>query len=241
MTDIHSATLFPSGSLALGINNSGLVIGYGWISGAIEHAFLYTGGKMVDLGTLSGYSSSIARGINDLGQVVGFSAIATGVVSHAFLYSNGIMTDLGIPAGATGSSAAAINHSGQIAGSIGTVSSSHAALYSNGAWTDLGGMPGATLGTTATGINDAGRIIGQAIFPQVLISPARPGHRRVYKPITRVGFVIQNSAFVDLDSLITPNSGFVVTGAVGINNSGAILCNAKTSVSESHAVLLTPK
>jgi uncharacterized membrane protein len=114
-------------------------------------------------------------------------------------------------------------------------------LYNNGAWTDLGGMAGATLGTTATGINDAGQIIGQAIFPQVLISPARPGHRRVYKPITRVGFVIQNSAFVDLDSLITPNSGFVVTGAVGINNSGAILCNAKTSVSESHAVLLTPK
>ena len=32
ITDIHSASLFPSGSTATGINNSGQAVGYGWIN-----------------------------------------------------------------------------------------------------------------------------------------------------------------------------------------------------------------
>jgi probable HAF family extracellular repeat protein len=151
------------------------------------------------------------------------------------------MTDLGMPSGAVSSSALAINHSGQIVGEIGINNSSHAAFYSNGVWTDLGTLAGATLGALATGINDAGQIVGQATFPQVLISPASPGKRAKYKPITRVGITIQNGALVDLDSLVIANPGFTITGAIGINNSGKILCNATTSNSGSRAILLTPQ
>jgi probable HAF family extracellular repeat protein len=239
ITDIHSASLFPSGSTATGINNSGQVVGYGWINGAIDHAFLYNAGRMADLGTLGG-NEAMALGINDVGQIVGHSATASGV-EHAFLYSNGKMTDLGMSSGAISSSALAINHSGQIVGEIGINSSSHAALYNGGVWTDLGTVAGATLGAVATGINDAGQIVGQATFPKVLIRKASPGVRALYRPITRVGFVVQNGALTDLDSLITANSGFAITGAVGINKSGAILCNAKTSTSASRAILLTPR
>jgi probable HAF family extracellular repeat protein len=239
MTDIHSASLFPDGSTAQGINNSGQVVGYGWINGADAHAFLYNGGRTVDLGTLGG-NESMALGINDVGQIVGHSTTVSRAV-HAFLYSNGKITDLGMPSGAISSSALAINRTGQIVGEIGINSSSHAALYNSGVWTDLGTVAGATLGALATGINDAGQIVGQATFPKVLISPASPGKRAVYKPSFRVGFVVQNGALVDLDTLIPANSGFAITGAVGINDSGEILCSAKTSTSASRAVMLTPK
>jgi probable HAF family extracellular repeat protein len=73
---------------------------------------------MTDLGTLPGGSSSIAHGINDSGQVVGW-ADTSGGNWHAFLYSNGAMADLNalVPAsGWTLENANAINDSGQIVG-----------------------------------------------------------------------------------------------------------------------------
>jgi probable HAF family extracellular repeat protein len=48
---------------------------------------------IIDLGTLGG-TSSRALGINALGQVVGWSELASGAV-HGFVYSDGQMTDVG--------------------------------------------------------------------------------------------------------------------------------------------------
>ena len=48
---------------------------------------------MTDLGTLGG-SVSVAYGINNGGQIVGESKIASGAF-HAVLWENGTMTDLG--------------------------------------------------------------------------------------------------------------------------------------------------
>ena len=53
----------------------------------------YSGGTMIDLGTLGG-TYSYANGINNKGQIVGYSLTASGQ-DHAFLYSGGKMTDLG--------------------------------------------------------------------------------------------------------------------------------------------------
>jgi len=47
---------------------------------------------MTDLGTLGSYSR--AQGINDRGQVVGFSTTPSGY-EHAFIWEKGQMTDLG--------------------------------------------------------------------------------------------------------------------------------------------------
>src|SRR5262245_20731382 len=70
---------------------------------------------ITDLGTLGG-PSSYPTGINNAGQVVGWSDTNTSGVTHAFLYQNGTITDLGTLGGAY-SAAAGINNAGQVIGS----------------------------------------------------------------------------------------------------------------------------
>jgi probable HAF family extracellular repeat protein len=111
---------FGGTSAALGINNSGQVVGYSYTTGDIEeHAFLYSGGVMTNLGSLGGTASG-AFGINDSGQVVGYSTTTGDTAEHAFLYSGGSMIDLNnlLPTGSGWvlNSATGINDSGQIIG-----------------------------------------------------------------------------------------------------------------------------
>jgi probable HAF family extracellular repeat protein len=58
-----------------------------------EHASLYSGGTMTDLGTLAG-NFSYGEAINTTGAVAGYSVSASGAY-HAFLDTAGKMTDLG--------------------------------------------------------------------------------------------------------------------------------------------------
>jgi probable HAF family extracellular repeat protein len=85
-----------------------------------------------DLGTFGG-NLSAALGIDNFGQVVGFSNLSTaGVIYHAFLYSGHVMHDLNhlIPAGSGWelSSAMGINSKGQIAANGGRNGSGRALL-----------------------------------------------------------------------------------------------------------------
>jgi probable HAF family extracellular repeat protein len=88
---------------AFGINGTDEIVGssaFGDCSSnpaALPHAFLWKkGAGMTDLGTLAGagqYQSG-ADGINDSGEIVGYSDINSQHVHHAFLYINGQMQDL---------------------------------------------------------------------------------------------------------------------------------------------------
>ena len=106
-------------SQANAINNRGQVVGFSDVAGSVSHAFLYSGGAMSDLGVLAGYLGSVATGINNLGQVVGYLFPSGSTANHAFLYSNGTMRDLNtlvtMPAGVALISAEGINDAGQIA------------------------------------------------------------------------------------------------------------------------------
>ena len=93
----------------------GQVVGVFTARGGSDHAFLYGGGTMKDLGTLGG-ADSTAFDINDAGQVVGAAKTAGGF-HHAFIYRGGKMTDLGTLGG--DSCAYHVNSKGQAAGYCG--------------------------------------------------------------------------------------------------------------------------
>jgi probable HAF family extracellular repeat protein len=106
---------------AYGINDSGQVVG---IAGSA--AFLYSGGQMIDLGSLAGSTGTIgAYAINAGGQVVGGSDMSSGL-PHAFLWTpttrngtSGTMVDLNTLISAnkvTLEYALGINDQGQIVG-----------------------------------------------------------------------------------------------------------------------------
>jgi len=115
---------------------------------------------LTDLGTLGGGASQ-AYALNDMGQVVGWSA-AVGY-SPAFLWQDGVMLDLGILGGVY-SCAYGINNRGQVVGIAdtgippGSHSEYHACLWDNGNAIDLGTLGGGWSG--ALGINDLGQIVG---------------------------------------------------------------------------------
>jgi probable HAF family extracellular repeat protein len=119
MTDIGT---LGGDSQGLGVNGTD-VVGRSVVASGATHAFLYTGGTMIDLGTLGGRSSE-ATWISQAGHIVGTSEIAGASGTHAFLYSGGVMTDLNtrVPAGSGWvlESAAAIDFGGDIVG-VGTI------------------------------------------------------------------------------------------------------------------------
>ncbi len=119
--------------------------------------FSYTA---TNIGTFGGNAYTIATGINDSGQITGFSTI--GGQNHAFSYSGGIMTDLGT-LGGNFSRGAGINDSGQIVGFSNLVSTTnrHGFVYNGGALTDLG-IIGSATDTYAYAINNSGQIVGNS-------------------------------------------------------------------------------
>jgi len=101
-------------------------------------------------------NTSVANGINDHGQIVGWSLLVPGnppLGNQAFLYAAGSLRDLGIPGDFN--SAVAINNGGQIVGSC----SFGVFLYVNGQLYDINKLQnsGSYIGGVA-GINDAGQI-----------------------------------------------------------------------------------
>jgi probable HAF family extracellular repeat protein len=124
MTDIGTLG-GPTGS-AQAINNKGQVVGYADTTvpdpsnpgGVISHAFIWAGGNAQDLGSDRKDAGSQANGINNHGQIVGFSVDNAGF--RAVLWQGGTIIDLGtrIPAhsGWKLSGANAITDRGQIVG-----------------------------------------------------------------------------------------------------------------------------
>jgi probable HAF family extracellular repeat protein len=137
---------------ALGINDSGQVVGY-YTSNAGDRGFLYTAGSFTTI-NVPGAIGTRAYGINDSGQIVGLAG------NHGFLLDTASsFTTIDVP-GAASTYATGINNSGQIVGSYFSFGGpNHGFLYTAGSFTTID-VPGAEFTQGAFGINDSGQIVG---------------------------------------------------------------------------------
>jgi probable HAF family extracellular repeat protein len=141
---------------ATNANDFGHVVGYCSVTGG-ERAFWYRNGVITDLGTLGG-TVTRATGINNTGQIVGYSTLSTGS-TRAFRYSNGAMTNLGLPPDTLESRATGINDQGQIiGGAIHPGGYLYMFLHSNNAFTRIALTASPDHGPK--GINNNGQVIG---------------------------------------------------------------------------------
>ena len=182
-------TLGGTRSEAYALNEQGQVVGYSTTAFGVPHAFLWTPGVgMRDLGVFAGgLNVSVARGINDRGEVVGQVTVVYPTTSrnpetHAFLWTPaGGMQDLPALGGELTSSVAYdINNAGQVVGRGYSADRiippdpgsdpeyfSHAFLWTPGqGMKDLGAL--ASGYAVAYAINDAGLVVGKSWVSTVL-------------------------------------------------------------------------
>jgi probable HAF family extracellular repeat protein len=170
-TGEQHAVLYANGEIldlglgqAFAVNDRGEVVG-SRIVVDVGRAFFYSGGKVVDLGTLGGETSA-ALDLNEAGEIVGFSSTADGR-TRAFLYRDGAMSELPVPG--DGSTASAINRRGDVVGAFSflpTPGVSDGYLYQNGQVSllrDLVAQDGCWAHLEPRDINDRGDIVGIGI------------------------------------------------------------------------------
>jgi probable HAF family extracellular repeat protein len=220
---------------ASGINMHGQIAGYAQTtvtdSGCPPYqttrGVLWDKGKAQALPPVGSDPDSVAYGINNRGQVVGYSGTCT-AANHAVLWENGTVVslhDLG-----KGAIAFFINDRGEIAGEVGSANgeTAYGALWKDGKITNLGTLPG-DAAALATGINNHGQIVGSTID-----SSNDWSH----------GFIWENGVMKDLNTMFPADSNLYITMANEINDRGQISGMATVlsgpHQGEIHAVLATP-
>jgi len=135
-----------------------------------RHAILWQNGKPIDLGNLGGdglFGGIFASGLNNVGQVAGFSDTTNDASFHAFLWENGHMSDLQTLPGDSYSVATAISDRGVVLGvSIDANFNIRAFLWQQGNMQDLNTLVSGYTPfflQTACSINARGEIDGIAL------------------------------------------------------------------------------
>lgn len=219
----------PTGpySAANGINNNGLVVGLSKSATTSDVlAVTFDGTNVTPLPLLSGDTNGQAWAVNDAGQIVGSSGIITNsnLTTRAVQWQGSSVTLLNPLTGHTQGEARAINATGQIAGSSSSSSTDkHAVRWQGTTPTDLGLLDGTI--SEAYGINAAGTVVGRAA-----ISGPAQYHAFIWTSA---------DGMRDLNGLIPANSGWELTEARSINDSGKIV-GYGTIGGQSHGFLLTP-
>ncbi len=191
------------------------------LSGMTSMAFAAVSYKITDLGTL-GANSSMAYGINNVGDIVGRSrplnADGSNGTRSAFLYTNNQMLDLG-SFGGSNTVGRASNFSRQVVGySRPTGEREYKAfLYENGEMKNLGTL-GTGLYSYAYSINDAGTVVGHS-------------HTNA-SGTTSQAFTYKNGTMTGIGTL-----GGQSSGAFDINQGGVIVGSSTTADSETHGFI----
>lgn len=213
------------------INTSGQIAGADDIlANGTSHAMRWTNTSPQDLGTLGGsYSSGL--GINDSGQVAGWSSLPFPNTSqvHAVRWTGTSAGDLGTLGGSS-SYGYGINASGQVAGRSNVINDSaeHAVRWTGTTPTDLGTLGG--VHSYGYAINAAGDVVGMS-----MISPTLT---------TAHAFLYTNGKMYDLETLLPAGSGvtemIVSSQGNSINDQGQIAVTGRVNGGSQHALLLSP-
>lgn len=218
-------TLGGTYSEAYDINNRGVIVGISAPADApnlvFRRGFRYADGTMTMLGTLPDGSGSDAYAINNKGLIGGGAAEGLdtfpGFPTHAVLF-RGDSVDLLVPLGYGDSAVYGLNDRGQAVGGIPNKTSAHgfhAFLYDHGTVIDLGVLDATSDESIARGINNRGQVVGNS---WVRLDP-------IYS--TLHGFLYdRDGGMVDLNTLIDPDSGWVIRDANAINDAGQIAATA---------------
>jgi probable HAF family extracellular repeat protein len=219
------------------INEPGQVVGWSYNSsdpsatcyfGFTTRSFIWERKNgMKDLGGLGG-TCSLAADLNNRGQIVGYSNLPGDQFQHAFAWdrTTGI-TDLGT-LGGNFSTGWAINQNGEAVGGASFQGDlqNDAVLWRKraGKWqgTDLGTVNGSNC-SFAFSINDSEQVVGISGPGCSLASLWEDG-----------------GPMVDLNTLVSPDSGISIQGAATINDRGEIAAGGTDGNGNGHALLLIP-
>jgi probable HAF family extracellular repeat protein len=216
-------------SESFSINNAGQVAGYSDVpfhALTQQHAFLYSGGKMIDVGAvLSSLPNSFGYALNATGHIAGAAYDPAYSSPHAFFYNGSTSTDLGT-FGGTGATVLALNDGDALAGYLTTTSMvDHAFVLLAGTFSDLGTLGGNY--SYAHSINNSNVVVGGSFIDT---------NDSVFHAF------IWNSTFAlqDLNAqLDSSGAGWVLNEARAINDAGHI-AGVGSFNGISHAFLLTP-
>jgi probable HAF family extracellular repeat protein len=214
---------------ALTINDRGQAAGYSANTTAgTRFAVVWDKGTVSELTPLPGGGGfDEALGINEKGQVVGWSGPAPGSEHIAFWDKDGSVHDLGTLGGAFGD-AYQINNKGQVVGTSATATNPNGDpfLWDDGVLTDLGYPTGDVFGVAAD-INHKGQIVG--------LSASDPND-----PTTYHALLLEKGKMTDLQTKIPAHSGWQLVWALGINERGQIVGTGLLH-GNFRACLLTPR
>jgi uncharacterized membrane protein len=206
-------------TFANSINDAGEVAGFAELASGTGAPVVWNGLTPTVLGMASGCTGdSIASGINNNGLVVGFMQCGANVpVDEAVVWHGTTPTVLPEVKSqhAPGGKALAANNFGLVVGTANNPSSyAYATAWKGTVVTNLGVL-GTGIRSTATAVNDQGIIVGESSTE----GEGPPFHASLW---SRVGAETQ-----DLNALISAAEAkeILLTEAVGINNSCAIVAN----------------
>lgn len=204
-----SASYADSG--AVGINDSGVVVGNASQYGPNPQAVVWSGFNITPLSNAGG-TSSVATGINNSGLVSGYVNGYPGTNNpQAVTWQGNTATLLANLAPTNAYSAAyAVNNGGIVVGSANDSNSNmHAVAWSNGVLSVLDSLSSAD---EALGINDLGIAVGKINYG------SGAAHAALWDT--------KNGHGIDLNALLAPNvlpSGITLVAAYGINDAGDIV------------------
>ncbi len=224
-------TLGGRNAAALHINDLGQMVGWSEFSqdSGKRQAVIWSSGGISTLAAAGNFNA--ARSINNAGNVVGECVtLSTSMVTQPCAWPGGVLPVLG---GSQGS-ARDINEAGTIVGWAETAQLDHhgghiphAALWDAGGIHDLGTLPG-NMVSRANAINALGQVVGAASIISEFASS--PTHAVLW----------ENGQITDLNDRLPAGSGWVLTEAYGINDTGQIVGFGGHDGIYFRAFLLTP-